>query len=199
MKKPIRECARWLPGVVMIAVVCMSGCKPGEEEKVQTPKESVVEAGTLEVTSPAFANGETMPKEFTADGDNVSPPLEWRHVPEEAKSIALICEDPDAPRGTFTHWVISNVDARSTGLPRGVPTSALLQSGARQGKNDLGTVGYSGPAPPPGSAHRYCFRVYALDQPLVLEQGAGKAELLKAMKGHVLAQGEIMARYGRSK
>ncbi|HUS57956.1 MAG TPA: YbhB/YbcL family Raf kinase inhibitor-like protein [Planctomycetota bacterium] len=167
---------------------------------MKTAKEDTgVKTATLVVASPAFKEGELMPKEFTADGENVSPPLAWSNVPDDAKSIALVCEDPDAPRGTFVHWVIFNIDPKASGLPRAVPTAAMLQGGAQQGRNDFGKVGYGGPAPPAGPAHRYYFKVYALDAPLALESGAKKEDLLSEIEGHVLAEGQVMARYGRSK
>jgi len=199
MRKRFVEYARRLCVVFMI-VICVNGCDSREEEKVKTAKEDTgVKTATLVVASPAFKEGELMPKEFTADGENVSPPLAWSNVPDDAKSIALVCEDPDAPRGTFVHWVIFNIDPKASGLPRAVPTAAMLQGGAQQGRNDFGKVGYGGPAPPAGPAHRYYFKVYALDAPLALESGAKKEDLLSEIEGHVLAEGQVMARYGRSK
>lgn len=153
---------------------------------------------TLQVTSSAFAAGGTIPRKYTADGPDVSPALAWGDVPAETKSFALICDDPDAPRGgTWVHWVIWGLPAETRALAENVPNDATLPSGAKQGKNDFGRLGYGGPAPPRGPAHRYFFKLYALDSVPDLKPGATKADLERAMNGHVLAQGELMGKYGR--
>jgi Raf kinase inhibitor-like YbhB/YbcL family protein len=113
------------------------------------------------------------------------------------QTFALICEDPDAPRGTFTHWILFNLPAQSRELSEGVPREATLPNGARQGTADFGKVGYGGPAPPPGKPHRYFFKLYALDRQLDLKPGATKAQVLAAMTGHILAEGQIMGKYAR--
>jgi Raf kinase inhibitor-like YbhB/YbcL family protein len=151
----------------------------------------------LELTSPALQEGATIPRQYTADGRNVSPPLRWQEPPAGTGSLALICEDPDAPRGTFTHWVVFNLPAESRELGEAVPAEATLPQGAAQGANDFGKVGYGGPKPPPGKPHRYFFKLYALDSRLDLQAGAGKEDLRVAMKGHVLAEGQLMGTYGR--
>jgi Raf kinase inhibitor-like YbhB/YbcL family protein len=151
----------------------------------------------LELTSSAFHDGETLPKQYTADGRNISPPLAWQEPPSGTRSLALICDDPDAPRGTFTHWVVFNVPADSREMSAGVPLSATLPNGAVHGTNDFGKAGYGGPSPPPGKPHRYFFKVYALDQTLDLPSSASKAQLLAAMKGHILGEAQIMGTYGR--
>lgn len=151
----------------------------------------------VKMRSAAFEDGGTLPKKFTCDGVNVSPPLEWSHVPEGAKSLALICDDPDAPMGTWVHWVIYGVPPDSTSLPEGVPTKEVIEGVALQGENDFKRTGYGGPCPPPGKPHRYFFKLYALDAQLNLAPGARKKELEHAMKGHVLAQGQLMGRYQR--
>jgi len=148
------------------------------------------------VTSTAFKDGEMMPKRYTLDGENFSPPLAWTGVPAGTKSLALICDDPDAPRGTWVHWVIFNLPAGLTELPEQVPRSRTLNNGACQGTNDFGKIGYDGPAPPSGT-HRYYFKIYALDKLLDLKPGATKADVLKAMQGHVLAEGQLMGKYRR--
>jgi Raf kinase inhibitor-like YbhB/YbcL family protein len=151
----------------------------------------------LELTSTAFAEGEAIPRQYTGDGRDASPPLAWQGAPAGTGGFALVCEDPDAPRGTFTHWVAWNIPAASAGLAEGVPAEGTLADGTVQGRNGFGKAGYGGPAPPPGKPHRYYFKLHALDGPLALKAGATKEELLAAMRGHVLAEGQLMGRYGR--
>ncbi len=153
--------------------------------------------GVMQITSSAFRNGETIPKKHTGDGPDVSPPLEWTGAPPAAKSFAVICDDPDAPMGTWVHWIIWNIPPSATGLPEGVPKNRDLPDGSRQGRTDFKRIGYNGPAPPPGPAHRYFFKVFALDTEIALTAGADKAELVKAMENHILAQAELMGRYKR--
>ncbi|MHB9023906.1 MAG: YbhB/YbcL family Raf kinase inhibitor-like protein [Armatimonadota bacterium] len=152
---------------------------------------------TLTVTSTAFTNGQPIPPRLTQDGANASPPLTWSQSPAGTKSLALICDDPDAPRGTWVHWVLYNLPADTTGLPEGVPKTQTLPGGARQGANSGGRIGYDGPKPPPGHPHRYFFKVYALDTTLDLTPGITKEALAAAMEGHVLASGELMGSYQR--
>jgi Raf kinase inhibitor-like YbhB/YbcL family protein len=152
---------------------------------------------TLELTSPVFEDGGMIPSKFTCDGVDVSPLLEWSGVPEGTKSLALICDDPDAPIGTWVHWVLYDLPADTVSLPEGVPTHETIENGALQGKNDFKRIGYGGPCPPPGKPHRYFFKLYALDRELDLEPGASKKDLEKAMKGHILAEGQLMGRYKR--
>jgi Raf kinase inhibitor-like YbhB/YbcL family protein len=147
----------------------------------------------IDVTSPAFREGETIPKTFTADGENVSPPLQWADPPAGTQSFALIADDPDAPRGTWVHWVLFNLPAGERGLGQG----AGLPGEAKQGKNDFGKLGYGGPSPPPGKPHRCFFKLYALDAPLALQSGVTKAQVEAEMNGHILAQGQVMGKYGR--
>jgi Raf kinase inhibitor-like YbhB/YbcL family protein len=152
---------------------------------------------SLELTSTAFRPGETIPKQYTGDGADRSPPLRWSEPPSETKSLALICDDPDAPRGTWVHWVLFNLPAQLRELQEGVPTTEILGNGARQGKNDFGNIGYGGPAPPKGKPHRYSFKLYALDADVDLTPGATKGQLTNAMKGHILAEGQLVGNYGR--
>ena len=149
------------------------------------------------LTSSAFNEGETIPKLHTGDGKNTSPALHWTDPPEGTKSFALVCDDPDAPRGTWVHWVLFNLPADRRDLEARVPVEETLPSKARQGKNSFGKIGYGGPAPPPGKPHRYFFKLCALDTLLDLPAGATKEQLLAAMKGHVLAEGQLMGRYAR--
>ncbi len=148
----------------------------------------------ITVTSSAFKEGEFIPKKFTCDGDDVSPPISWTGIPGTAKSIALITDDPDAPRGTYVHWVCFNIPPTVTGMPEKVPTVPTLPDGTRQGINDSRQPGYTGPCPP-GGTHRYYFKVYALDTLLTLQGGVTKADLLSAMSGHVIAEGQLMGRF----
>ncbi|HTC78997.1 MAG TPA: YbhB/YbcL family Raf kinase inhibitor-like protein [Terriglobales bacterium] len=146
--------------------------------------------------SSAFQNGGSIPKKFTCEAADVSPELTWSGVPEKTQSFALIADDPDAPMGTWVHWVIYDLPANTAKLPEGVPKQEQAASGA-QGKNSSGKIGYGGPCPPPGKPHRYFFKLYALDSKLNLKPGARKPEVEAAMKGHVLAQAELMGKYGR--
>jgi Raf kinase inhibitor-like YbhB/YbcL family protein len=150
----------------------------------------------ITVTSAAFGEGDMIPRQYTCDGKDVSPPVSWSGVPEGTKSLALICDDPDAPMGTWVHWVLFNLPGNADGLPEALPGSKTLDNGARHGKNDFRRFGYGGPCPP-GGTHRYYFKVYALDTLLDLEPGISKQDLLKAMDGHVLAEGQLMGRYQR--
>jgi Raf kinase inhibitor-like YbhB/YbcL family protein len=150
----------------------------------------------MQLTSSAFGESENIPKRYTDDGENVSPPLRWSGAPDGTKSFALICDDPDAPRGTWVHWVLYNLPADKNELAESVPAREELPNGARQGKNDFGKIGYGGPAPPSGT-HRYYFKLYALDTVLNLPAGATKQKLEQAMKGHILTRGELMGNYGR--
>jgi|SRR5947209_3735700 len=155
-----------------------------------------VEVKKMEIKSSAFQEGGMIPKQYTCDGQNISPPLEWSDVSPGAKSLALIADDPDAPSGTFTHWVIFNMPATAKGLPENLAQQGTIEGGGRQGKNDFKKSGYGGPCPPSGT-HRYFFKLYALDRDLSLDDNATKSDVEKAMQGHVLAQGQLMGRYQR--
>ena len=143
----------------------------------------------------AFASGDPIPRDHTADGEDTSPPLAWQGAPAGTESFAVLCDDPDAPRGTWVHWVVYDLDPGVTALRAG--PGATTASGGTHGKNDFGKLGYGGPSPPKGPAHRYFFRVLALDQRLGLAPGASMSDVLAAAEGHVLARGELMGRYGR--
>lgn len=151
----------------------------------------------IRLTCAAFDAGSPIPLEYTADGRDVSPPLKWGDVPAGTKCLALICEDPDAPRGVWSHWVAWNLPAESRELSDNVPKVAELANGTRQGTNDFGKVGYNGPSPPPGMPHRYFFLLFALDAVLDLKPGADREQLMLAMQGHVLGRGEVVGTYGR--
>ena len=143
------------------------------------------------VASEAFAEGEHLATKHTCEGSNVSPPLRWNHVPDGTRSQALICEDPDAPGGVFTHWVLYDLPADTRRLAEG------SSGGGKEGVNSFSKLGYSGPCPPPNGSHRYVFRVYALDIPSVGAAGLSKEDLRVAIEGHVLAEGTLTGRYQR--
>ncbi len=184
-----------LSGILLLSVfACRSARTRGQASNV------ISEGGralSMAVTTTAFPPGGAIPPNYTCDGADVSPDLSWSGAPAAVQSFALIADDSDAPAGTWTHWLIWNIPAQSTGMPKSVPTNETLADGARQGRNDFQRIGYSGPCPPAGKPHRYFFRLYALNDKLDLRAGANRYELEEAMKGGVLAQGELMARYGR--
>ena len=150
----------------------------------------------ISVTSSAFKDGEMIPCKYTCDGDDISPPIDWSGIPADAKSVAMISDDPDAPGGTWIHWVIFNIPPQVKGLPENIPPHKTLENGAIQGVNGSHQIGYGGPCPPSG-VHRYFFKIYALDTVLSLKPGAAKKDLEEAMKAHILAQGQLMGRYKR--
>ena len=150
----------------------------------------------FELTSTAFAHGESIPRKYTCDGEDISPPVQWSDPPQGTLSFALICDDPDAPMATWVHWVLYNLPAESRVLPEAVPPDADLPDGSRHGQNSWGRLDYGAPCPPSGT-HRYFFKLYALDTALDLAAGASKEQLLQAMEGHILAQAELMGLYTR--
>jgi Raf kinase inhibitor-like YbhB/YbcL family protein len=148
--------------------------------------------GKMKITSSAFQQGGNIPKQFTCDGADTSPALQIEGTPAEAKSLALIVDDPDVPSGLFTHWIAWNIDPKTTSIAEGSAPNGV------QGKNDFGKSGYGGPCPPSGT-HRYFFKIFALDRQLDLPAGAKRTQLDAAMKGYVIAQGELMCKYSRQK
>jgi len=149
------------------------------------------------LTSSAFSEGTRLPDRHTCSGEDLSPPLAWSGAPKGTQSFALIVEDPDAPSGTFVHWVLYNLPATLTSLPEGVPQNEQLDSGAYQGVSGFGSIGYRGPCPPPGKPHRYFFILRALDNTLAPQPRMTKAQLGKVMQGHVLAEAHLMGTYSR--
>jgi Raf kinase inhibitor-like YbhB/YbcL family protein len=178
--------------LMVLCLVCLilvgGGCKPREEEGARTM--------SFELTSASFVHEESIPSKYTCDGEDVSPPLQWTDPPQGTQSFALIMDDPDAPVGTWVHWVLYGLPADARTLPEGVAPDAELTSGGRHGKNSWGRLGYGGPCPPRGT-HRYFFELYALDVALEVDSGASKEQLLQAMEGHILAQAELMGTYSR--
>jgi Raf kinase inhibitor-like YbhB/YbcL family protein len=154
------------------------------------------EVRQIQITSPAFEDGGMIPQQYACDGDNISPPLSWGSVPEGTKSIALIVDDPDAPGGTFVHWVLYDLPAEVQDLPEDLPPDKAFPVGGKQGINSTSRLGYTGPCPPRGT-HRYFFRLYALDTMTNLPAGETREKLREAMEGHILAQGQLMGRYKR--
>ncbi|WP_376793287.1 YbhB/YbcL family Raf kinase inhibitor-like protein [Thermoflexus sp.] len=151
----------------------------------------------LRLRSPAFAEGETIPREYTCDGADRSPPLRWDPPPPGTRSLALVMDDPDAPGGRFVHWTLYGIPPERTELPEGLPAHPALEGIGRQGRNDFRRIGYGGPCPPPGPPHRYRFTLYALDIPPELPPGASPTDVERALEGHILAVGRLTGRYGR--
>lgn len=151
---------------------------------------------TLTLTSPSFTDGAGIPRKFSCDGENVSPALQWSEPPPDARSFALVMDDPDAPNGTFVHWVLFNIPAASASLPQAVARTRQVPGIGEQGMNSARQTGYLGPCPP-GGTHRYFFTLYALDDVLTPSKDPTAADLMKAMKGHILADAQLMGRYTR--
>ena len=179
--------------LVIASVLLFCSCKEAEQAD---PGAEGGKKMDIKVTSSAFEEGGLIPAKYTCDGADISPPLQWDAAPEGTKSIALISDDPDAPMGTWVHWVLFNMPAETKELAEDIPTDETLPNGARQGTSDFGRVGYGGPCPPSGT-HRYFFKIYALDAELDLAAGARKPELVKAMEGHIIGQGQLIGKYNR--
>ncbi|MCS7132625.1 MAG: YbhB/YbcL family Raf kinase inhibitor-like protein [Aigarchaeota archaeon] len=184
----------WLT-IILAAVMVTLASSAIYLASVQQPKEVAIRRFSL--TSSAFRDEEEIPDKYTCEGADISPPLRWEGYPKETISFVLIVEDPDAPSGTFMHWVIYNIPADVNELDEGVPKVERLPFGALQGVNDFNEVGYSGPCPPPGKPHRYVFKMYALDTMLDLEPGASEDDVFKAMSGHILAEATLTGIYSR--
>ena len=152
---------------------------------------------SIQIISTAFTEGGMIPKIYTCEGKDISPPLTWSNLPDGTKSIALINDDPDAPMGTWVYWVVYNIPSSETGLKGGIPSEKVLTNGTKQGTTDFRRVGYGGPCPP-SSTHRYFFKIYALDIMLELEPGVTKGQLLTAMEGHILGTCQLIGKYKRT-
>jgi hypothetical protein len=193
----------FVPALIMTAAI--AACRPATDTPVRPRDRAKVETGgnpmPMVIQSTAFAHNGKIPTRFTGDGEDVSPELRWSAVPASVKELALICDDPDAPTPEpWVHWLIYKIPATAAGLPENVAKSASPASpaGAVQGRNSWGKVGYGGPAPPRGhGVHHYHFKVYALDAPLSLAAGQERKQLLAAMKGHVVAEAELVGTYQR--
>jgi Raf kinase inhibitor-like YbhB/YbcL family protein len=198
--------------IICFIEILLGACQPPTQgshlnDTTSSPKPALTPVKTMTLESNAFQANGFIPAKYTCNptpktatpGTGISPPLQWNTPPTGVKSLVLIVDDPDAPGGTFTHWVLYNLPATVRQLPEAVPTQpTLLQpkeiNGAMQGKNDFGDIGYSGPCPPNGT-HRYVFKLYALDQKLTLPASAIKAQVISAMDGHMLATAELVGRY----
>lgn len=163
------------------------------------PINNVEGGNSMDISSSAFKFGEEIPRKYTCDDIDISPPLIWSGAPEGTKSFVLICDDPDAPVGTWVHWVLYNIPTETTQLPENVQKTEILANGAQQGKNDFRRTGYGGPCPPPGHGyHRYFFKLYAVDTTLSLKAGkATKEEVLRAIDRHILIEAKLMGKYKR--
>lgn len=192
MGRLLKSSGPMILGLVWLAA--MAGCKP-EVQSVGGPEGG--SAVQIQLSSAAFKEGGTIPVVYTCDGENVSPPLSWKGVPDGTQSLALIVDDPDAPAGTWVHWVIFNMAPPISALSEGASSSGGRDSFGTAGTNSFQKIGYGGPCPPKGKPHRYFFKLYALDEKLGLKAGATKADVEKSMQGHVLAQGQLMGTYGR--
>ncbi len=170
-----------------ITILSLSGCKGGGYTMKQT----------IQIASPVFGNGEFIPIKYTGFGEDVSIPLEWNDIPDKTQSIAIIMDDPDAPFGTFTHWIIFDISKNKHFLSEGVPQKPILEDGSKQGRNDFGNIGYNGPKPPSGKVHHYHIKIYALDTILNLQPGITSKAFFRAIKGHILAEGELIGLFKR--
>ena len=179
--------------LMLVFLSCGNRQPKAQPPATNAPKEEKPE---IKLTSTAFKEGQPIPRTYTCDGVNVSPPLEWSGVPKTAKTLSIICDDPDASPDTWVHWVLYNLPADNIGIVESMPATEKLLAGGFQGTNDFEKIGYGGPCPPSGT-HHYFFKIYALDGELSLKAGATKAELVKAMEGHILLQGQLMGTYKR--
>jgi Raf kinase inhibitor-like YbhB/YbcL family protein len=173
---------------VLVLVIFISGCTS------QNDSQTTGNSSNFKIKSSAFSDGGKIPQKYTSDGENISPPLSWTSTPAGTKTFAIICEDPDAPGGNFTHWVVFNIPKNVNQLAEGITNQRTLDNGAKQGINDFNRIGYSGPAPPSGT-HRYVFKIYALDTELNLGVGATKDQLTSAMQGHIIGEAQITGKY----
>jgi len=193
MKKPVSSLL-----MMILFTFILSACGAGSSPS--TPSDESLPEGeqdmSFKMTSPAFAQGEPIPQKYACNGQEVSPPLQWDDVPQTTQSLALIMDDPDAPAGTWVHWVLYNLPAGTRALSENIPPDISLPDGSRHGKNSWGRFGYGGPCPPSG-VHRYFFKLYALDIKPDLPAGASKEQLLATMEGHILGQAEVMGTYSK--
>ncbi|NPV13662.1 YbhB/YbcL family Raf kinase inhibitor-like protein [candidate division WOR-3 bacterium] len=185
----------WLFAIGLFLCCCGGAKTP--PKVAQTEKSDSGSVPKMQLFSPAFAPETEIPVRYTGDGEDISPELVWDSVPDGVKSFALICSDPDAPIGTFVHWVIYNIPGVVRRLPEGVVNKEQLDDGTKQGVNSFQRIGYNGPKPPPGKPHRYIFQLYALDTILDLPPGASVGKLQEAMTGHIRAEARLVGIYGR--
>jgi Raf kinase inhibitor-like YbhB/YbcL family protein len=179
--------------IILLCIIALSGCQPNKESKTMPPGDETMK---LAITSTAFVTGGMIPKKYSGEAENVSPPLAWSEVPGRTKSLALIVDDPDAPSGDWVHWVVYNMPATMREMPEDVGPDERVAGIGIQGRNGSGKIGWEGPYPPSGT-HRYFFKLYALDKVLEDVPGLSKTQLLEAMTGHILVKAELMGRYKR--
>jgi Raf kinase inhibitor-like YbhB/YbcL family protein len=185
-------------GTVLAVCLVVSAHLAYARNSLRTPRAAAQgDHGKLVLTSSAFQAGSKIPAQYTCQGADTSPPLSWTDPPSRTQSFVLIMDDPDAPSGTWVHWVVYNLPGTVRSLPENVPKQESLPSGGSQGVTSFEKVGYGGPCPPPGNPHRYFFKLYALDAKLSLKPGASKQAVENAMKGHVLAKTELVGNFGR--
>ena len=185
-----------IAALLLFILACSCASQPHSvSNQSNTTASSQDQKTAIKVTSTAFKEGEAIPRQYTCDGVNISPSLEWTPTPG-AKTVAIVCDDPDAPAGTWTHWLVYNLPGATMGLIENMPAQEKVGGSGMQGTNDFVKIGYGGPCPPRGT-HRYFFKLYALDTELPLKPGATKDQLMKAMEGHVMAQGQLMGRYAK--
>jgi Raf kinase inhibitor-like YbhB/YbcL family protein len=188
----VYETKRGLAVLMLLCVALLLAMTLASQAAESTNKNAI------SVTSSAFAEGAAIPEEYTCQGKDISPPLKWSGVPSEAKSLALVMDDPDAPMGTWVHWVLYDLASSMTELPEGMSAREHISAGSgKEGLNDFKRLGYGGPCPPAGKPHRYFFKLYALDTTLDLKPGAKKKDLERAMEKHILAQGQLIGTYKR--
>jgi Raf kinase inhibitor-like YbhB/YbcL family protein len=182
--------------IVVAITLTLLLCSCKEAKQANLNAEGDKQIMDIKITSSAFAEGGMIPAKYTCDGADISPPLQWDAVPEGTKTVALISDDPDAPMGTWVHWVLFNLPPDVKELPENVPPDETLSNGATQGTSSFQKIGYGGPCPPSGT-HRYFFKLYALDADLDLDSSANKARLIKAMEGHIIGEGQLIGKYKR--
>jgi Raf kinase inhibitor-like YbhB/YbcL family protein len=187
--------------VLALSIWMLAGCagaaQPVKAPGTAAPAQASAGGATMKLTSPAFTEGAMIPEKYTCDGQDISPPLAWAEVPGGARTLALICDDPDAPVGTWVHWVAFNLPPAVVGLSEAAGgAEKTLKNGGVQGTNSWRRIGYGGPCPP-GGTHRYYFKLYALDNTLSLGSNATAKDVQAAMKGHIVAEAQLMGRYKR--
>lgn len=188
----IKKYPQFLTGLILLIISgCANPTEPPQAEAVRVIPESI------QITSTSFSHGETIPTIFTCDGEDISPDLAWKNIPDGTRSLVLIVRDPDAPAGEWVHWLLYDIPSNVDSLPEAIATEEMIPGIGAQGSNDFGNLGYGGPCPPGSTPHRYFFNLYAIDTMLELRPGIKIQELNDAMQGHQLAWGEMMGTYGR--
>ena len=185
----------FIPSLIVVLPL-FTGCQNGTVKATQSDEQLIVKP--FEFTSPAFHNCDTIPVIYTCDSSNISPELHWHNPVKKTASYAIIMEDPDAPGGTWIHWIVYNIPATDSMLTARIPRDSALTNGIKQGFTSFGAIGYGGPCPP-GGTHRYYFKLYALDTDLKLKAGLTKTQLMNAMTNHILAETDLQGKYSHKK